>query len=93
MAYGLGRTQDEQPAVFVFDLGGGTFDVSLLTNFEGIMEVVASEGDTSLGGFDLDTALAHLATLRALSPGTALSYSLFLCRLCGNGHLTLCPAK
>lgn len=67
MAYGLGKPQDEQPAILVFDLGGGTFDVSLLQSFEGIMEVVGSDGDNQLGGFDMDTALLRFVLNKALS--------------------------
>jgi molecular chaperone DnaK len=59
MAYGLGRgSEDEQAAILVFDLGGGTFDVCLLQSFDGILEVVASDGDSALGGIDIDHALA-----------------------------------
>ncbi len=55
VAYGL-DTQD-QGNVVVFDLGGGTFDVSLLSLRQGIFEVLATGGDTSLGGDDFDEAL------------------------------------
>lgn len=56
VAYGL-DTQD-QGNVVIFDLGGGTFDVSLLSLQKGIFEVLATGGDTSLGGDDFDQALA-----------------------------------
>ena len=47
--------------VLIFDLGGGTFDVSLLTIDEGIFEVKATAGDTHLGGEDFDNrVVAHL---------------------------------
>ena len=55
VAYGL-DTQD-QGNVVVFDLGGGTFDVSLLSLRQGIFEVLATGGDTNLGGDDFDEAL------------------------------------
>ncbi len=45
--------------VLIFDLGGGTFDVSLLTMDEGIFEVKATAGDTHLGGEDFDNRLAQ----------------------------------
>jgi heat shock 70kDa protein 1/2/6/8 len=45
--------------VLIFDLGGGTFDVSLLTIDEGIFEVKATAGDTHLGGEDFDNRLVH----------------------------------
>ncbi|MFO8033689.1 MAG: molecular chaperone DnaK [Candidatus Bipolaricaulota bacterium] len=53
LAYGLDRQQEEQ-TILVFDLGGGTFDVSILELGEGVFEVVASDGDTNLGGDDFD---------------------------------------
>jgi heat shock protein 5 len=55
MAYGLNQETDvEDKNVLVFDLGGGTFDVTLLNLDEGIFDVLASEGDTHLGGEDFD---------------------------------------
>lgn len=47
--------------VLIFDLGGGTFDVSLLAIDEGIFEVKATAGDTHLGGQDFDNRLVHFA--------------------------------
>src|SRR6185503_18304570 len=59
LAYGLDRG-DEQ-TVLVFDLGGGTFDVSLLEMGEGVIEVKATNGDTHLGGDDWDQRIVdHL---------------------------------
>ena len=58
LAYNL-RSQGSQ-TVLVYDLGGGTFDVSLVSCEEGMVEVRASHGDTHLGGDDLDDALAGL---------------------------------
>ena len=52
LAYGLDKDQDE--TVLVFDLGGGTFDVSILELSEGVFEVKATNGDTMLGGDDFD---------------------------------------
>jgi L1 cell adhesion molecule like protein len=56
IAYGLDQTGDEKN-VLIFDLGGGTFDVSLLTIDDGIFEVKATAGDTHLGGEDFDNRL------------------------------------
>merc|ERR1712159_498252 len=54
IAYGLDRGEVEDQNVLVFDLGGGTFDVTLLNLDEGIFDVLSSEGDTHLGGEDFD---------------------------------------
>merc|ERR1719370_2351629 len=53
IAYGLDK-QNRETNIVVYDLGGGTFDVSLLTLDEGVFEVVATDGDTHLGGQDFD---------------------------------------
>jgi len=55
MAYGLDKKEDEKIAVF--DLGGGTFDISILELGEGVFDVKATNGDTFLGGDDFDTRL------------------------------------
>lgn len=55
LAYGLDKEKDE--TILVFDLGGGTFDVSILEVSEGLIEVVATNGDTHLGGDDWDRAI------------------------------------
>jgi molecular chaperone DnaK len=55
LAYGLDKENDE--TILVFDLGGGTFDVSILEVSEGLIEVVATNGDTHLGGDDWDRAI------------------------------------
>jgi heat shock protein 5 len=61
IAYGLDKKQGEKN-VIVFDLGGGTFDVSLLTIDNGVFEVMATSGDTHLGGEDFDQRLTdHFA--------------------------------
>ena len=54
IAYGLNEKSSEEKNILVFDLGGGTFDVSLLTIADGVFEVVATNGDTHLGGEDFD---------------------------------------
>lgn len=57
IAYGL--DQGEEGTVVVYDLGGGTFDISLLRLHKGIFEVLATAGDSALGGDDLDRAISH----------------------------------
>ena len=54
IAYGLNENSSGEKNVLVFDLGGGTFDVSLLTIADGVFEVLATNGDTHLGGEDFD---------------------------------------
>jgi molecular chaperone DnaK len=57
LAYGLDQKQNE--TILVFDLGGGTFDVSILEVGDGIFEVLSTAGDTSLGGDDFDKVLVN----------------------------------
>ena len=57
LAYGLGKKENE--TILVFDLGGGTFDVSILEVGDGIFEVLATAGDTNLGGDDFDNILVN----------------------------------
>merc|ERR1711868_265304 len=57
IAYGLDKQSAQEKNILIFDLGGGTFDVSLLTIEEGIFEVKATAGDTHLGGEDFDNRL------------------------------------
>jgi len=59
IAYGLDKKSKEEKNVLIFDLGGGTFDVSLLTIEEGIFEVKATNGHTHLGGEDFDSRLVE----------------------------------
>ena len=59
LAYGL-QERDQETEFFVFDLGGGTFDVSILEIFDGVMEVNASAGDAFLGGEDFTDNLARV---------------------------------
>jgi len=59
IAYGLDKKGAGERNVLIFDLGGGTFDVSLLTIEEGIFEVKATAGDTHLGGEDFDNRLVN----------------------------------
>jgi len=57
IAYGLDKNKDDDTNVLIFDLGGGTFDVSVLNIEGGIFEVKATAGDTHLGGEDFDSRL------------------------------------
>src|SRR6266496_2064138 len=59
LAYGLDKT--ESGMVAVYDLGGGTFDISILKLHDGIFEVIATNGDTHLGGDDIDNLLLTIA--------------------------------
>jgi molecular chaperone DnaK len=59
LAYGLDR--NKEGIVAVYDLGGGTFDISILKLHEGIFEVIATNGDTHLGGDDIDNLLIAIA--------------------------------
>ena len=55
LAYGLGKDNDEK--ILVFDLGGGTFDVTILELSDNVFEVCSTSGDTKLGGYDFDRAI------------------------------------
>lgn len=59
LAYGLGVKQHEEKTIAVYDLGGGTFDISILTINNGIFEVLSTNGDTYLGGDDMDNLLVR----------------------------------
>merc|ERR1711935_1170495 len=59
IAYGLDKKGKGEKNILIFDLGGGTFDVSLLTIDEGVFEVKATAGDTHLGGEDFDNKLVE----------------------------------
>jgi L1 cell adhesion molecule like protein len=59
IAYGLNSNKKGEQTVLIFDLGGGTFDVSLLSIDEGVFEVKATAGDTHLGGEDFDNMLVN----------------------------------
>jgi molecular chaperone DnaK len=73
LAYGLDKLRDRSK-VAVFDLGGGTFDISILELNQGVFQVLATNGNTRLGGDDLDAALVeHLAGTIADAGGTGES--------------------
>lgn len=82
LAYGL-HQRDAETRFLVFDLGGGTFDVSILEMFEGVMEVRASAGDNFLGGEDFLMALVDLFIEKAGLPASVRQDRLFLQRLLG----------
>jgi len=79
LAYGLheGATETQ---FLVFDLGGGTFDVSILEMFEGVMEVRASAGDNMLGGEDFSTLIVERAFAEGI-PEAARTDAIFMQRL------------
>ena len=59
IAYGLDKKVGAERNVLIFDLGGGTFDVSILTIEDGIFEVKSTSGDTHLGGEDFDSRMVN----------------------------------
>ena len=59
LAYGMGMNKDETKTVAVYDLGGGTFDISVLRISNGIFEVLSTNGDTYLGGDDFDRVITE----------------------------------
>jgi molecular chaperone HscA len=59
LAYGIGLDPEEEKIIAVYDLGGGTFDVSILKIQNGIFEVLSTNGDTFLGGDDFDQAIVN----------------------------------
>ena len=73
LAYGIDKTEKEQ-TVLVFDLGGGTFDVSILSLADGTFEVLSTNGDTMLGGDDFDNKIINWLAeeFRKQNPGIDL---------------------
>lgn len=59
LAYGFGLNEGEQKTIAVYDLGGGTFDISILRIDNGVFEVLSTNGDTYLGGDDVDAAIVQ----------------------------------
>ena len=57
LAYGIGLNKEEEKTIAVFDLGGGTFDISILKISNGVFDVLSTNGDTYLGGDDFDNAI------------------------------------
>lgn len=60
LAYGIGLNKQDNKTIAVYDLGGGTFDISILRITNGIFEVLSTNGDTYLGGDDFDNAIVKL---------------------------------
>ena len=60
LAYGLDKGENKNQKILVYDLGGGTFDISLMEIGDGVFEVLATGGDTKLGGDDFDQAIIDL---------------------------------
>ena len=63
LSYGMNHLEEESH-ILVYDLGGGTFDVTVLEMFEGVLEVKASSGDNRLGGNGFDQSLVRWLTER-----------------------------
>jgi molecular chaperone HscA len=59
LAYGIGIAKNQNQLVAVYDIGGGTFDVSILQIQDGVFEVLATNGDTFLGGDDIDKSIVN----------------------------------
>ncbi|RRR71243.1 MAG: heat-shock protein Hsp70 [Candidatus Viridilinea halotolerans] len=93
LAYGLDRS-DERQLVAVYDLGGGTFDVSIIELDNGVVEVRASHGNTQLGGDDFDERLreilvAHFEAAHGVSPRDDRRAMARLLRAAENAKITL----
>jgi molecular chaperone HscA len=73
LAYGLGVKTNEEKTIAVYDLGGGTFDISILTLHNGIFEVLSTNGDTYLGGDDMDNAIVKYWQLQLGATDNELS--------------------
>jgi molecular chaperone HscA len=70
LAYGIGTDQGKEQKIAVYDLGGGTFDISILQIQDGIFEVLSTNGDTFLGGDDIDRAIIdYWIKINSLDPG------------------------
>jgi molecular chaperone HscA len=84
LAYGLGLNPQEDKTIAVYDLGGGTFDISILKISNGIFEVLSTNGDTYLGGDDFDSAIVeywmqqHQLSAETLDSDKALAQGLRL---------------
>jgi molecular chaperone HscA len=86
VAYGLEHDQQEQGTIAVFDLGGGTFDISILRMEQGVFEVLATGGDSALGGDDFDHVIAEwMRQERQIPAQLDLAQQRFLLRLARMG--------
>lgn len=72
LAYGFGLNKEESKTVAIYDLGGGTFDISILRINEGVFEVLSTNGDTFLGGDDFDQAIVSYWTEQLRISGESL---------------------
>lgn len=99
IAYGLDQKGTGEQYILVFDLGGGTFDVSLLTIDNGVFEVMATSGDTHLGGvpaclvlnpFHLSFHLSAYSMRRCLQSTTMNVWLMPSVGVCGGMHLCMC---
>jgi len=94
LAYGIGLDKSENKIIAVYDLGGGTFDVSILRVAGGIFEVLSTNGDTYLGGDDMDRAIVEHwcsqgdISLRELQENKSLAQALRLQAEAAKKHLT-----
>ena len=94
LAYGIGLDKNESKLIAVYDLGGGTFDISILRIVGGVFEVLSTNGDTYLGGDDFDNAIVkHWAsdagiTTDELSQNKSLLQSLRLKAEAAKKHLS-----
>jgi molecular chaperone HscA len=86
VAYGLEHDQQDQGTIAVFDLGGGTFDISILRMEQGVFEVLATGGDSALGGDDFDHEIAEwMRQERQIPTQLDLAQQRFLLRLARMG--------
>jgi molecular chaperone HscA len=88
LAYGMGLRPDEEKTIAVYDLGGGTFDISILQLQNGICEVLSTNGDTYLGGDDLDKAIADFWVTQSGIQGESLKQDLRLLAEAAKKHLS-----
>lgn len=94
LAYGIGLNKDESKLIAVYDLGGGTFDISILRIVGGVFEVLSTNGDTYLGGDDFDNAIVKYWSAEAgitddeLSQNKSLAQSLRLKAEAAKKHLS-----
>jgi molecular chaperone HscC len=86
LAYGI-HLRDSESRFLVFDLGGGTFDVSVLDLFENVMEVRASAGDNQLGGEDFVAILVERFLRDAAVPDSCRTDAVFMQRLAAQAEL------
>ncbi|NUQ24077.1 MAG: Fe-S protein assembly chaperone HscA [Saprospiraceae bacterium] len=88
LAYGIGLHPDDNEVVAVYDLGGGTFDISILQIHNGIFEVLSTHGDTFLGGDDFDRAIVDFWLQQQATGQVSSSQSLRLLAEQAKKHLS-----